>query len=291
MKNTRAVVMIIVAVLIGLAAVVLASRMLQQAAMATTPVVVADRDLILGTRLTREDLQVVEWPKSAVPAGAFTKPDQLLNAKTAEGKTEPRVLKVSVARGEPILETKLAPVGAAGGLASVIPEGMRAITVRVNEIVGVAGFAQPGSLVDIMVHTIDENNKPISKIVLEKVKVLALAQETSADPNKPKVVSAATLEVTPEQAEKVDLARSVGTLSLVLRNDMDRAVVVTKGAEKSALLGAPSVAPSAVPTAPQPAVQPEAPKVHAPPPRPAKRAPPKESAEVIKGVQKSTIEF
>jgi pilus assembly protein CpaB len=286
MKNTRAVVMIVVAVLIGLAAVVLASRLLQQASMATTPVVVANRDIILGTRLSREDLQVVEWPKSAVPAGAFNKPDDLVNAKTPEGKTEPRVLKISLSKGEPVLESKLAPVGAEGGLASVIPEGMRAITVRVNEIVGVAGFAQPGSRVDIMVHTQDENNKPISKIVMENVKILALAQETSGDPNKPKVVSAATLEVTPGQAEKIDLARSVGTLSLVLRNEMDKAVVETKGAEKSGLLGAPSVAPAAPSM-----VQPEAPQVQAPPPRPARRAPPKESAEVIKGVQKSTVEF
>ena len=115
-------------------------------------------------------------------------------------------------------------------------EGRRAITVSVNEIVGVAGFAQPGGRVDILVSTQGENGKQISKIVLENVKVLAVAQQTSADPSKPKVVNAVTLEVTPDQAERLDLARSVGTLSLALRNELDKKEVVTRGAAKASLL-------------------------------------------------------
>lgn len=285
-------VMIVIAVLIGLVAVVLATRLLQQASMATTKVVVASRDLDLGMRLAPDMLQTVDWPKTALPKGASSNRDDLLNAKTPEGKTEARVLKANIARGEPILESKLAPIGAAGGLAAALEEGMRAITVRVNEIVGVAGFALPGSRVDLLVHTQDEANKPISKIVLESVKVIAIAQETQADPNKPKVVSAVTLEVTPEQAEKIDLARSIGTLSLVLRNEMDRNVVVTKGAEKASLLRGTGFQPEVkaekkeeVPAA-KPVIRKERVIVYR-----SRPAPPKESVEVIRGTKKSTEEF
>ena len=126
-----------------------------------------------------------------------------------------------------MLESRLAPEGAKAGLSAIVAKGKRAITVKVNEVVGVAGFALPGNYVDVMVNTQEEGAKAtdkdtsLSKIVLERILVLAVAQETTTDPNKPKVVSAVTLEVTPEQAEKLDLARSVGTLSLVLRNQVD----------------------------------------------------------------------
>ncbi|HBA08267.1 MAG TPA: Flp pilus assembly protein CpaB, partial [Methylotenera mobilis] len=150
--------------------------------------------------------------------------------------------KTSLLRGEPVLESKLAPVGATGGLSAVIGQGNRAMTVRVNDVVGVAGFALPGNYVDIVVNTEDETvkaenvNKSISKIVLEHIMVLAVAQEQNRDETKPKVVNAVTLEVTPDQAEKLDLARSVGTLSLVLRNQIDTSVVTTEGSTKKDLL-------------------------------------------------------
>jgi pilus assembly protein CpaB len=159
-----------------------------------------------------------------------------------------------VLRGEPILESKLAPLGATGGLSAVIAKGNRAMTVRVNDVVGVAGFALPGNYVDIVVNTEDESvkadnvNKSISKIVLEHMLVLAVAQEQGRDDTKPKVVNAVTLEVTPEQAEKLDLARSVGSLSLVLRNQIDTSLVVTNGSTKKNLLN--RVEAVVVPTAP-----------------------------------------
>jgi len=152
------------------------------------------------------------------------------------------VVKTSLLRGEPVLESKLAPLGATGGLSAVIKEGNRAMTVRVNDVVGVAGFALPGNYVDIVVNTEDESvkadnvNKSISKIVLERILVLAVAQEQNRDDTKPRVVNAVTLEVTPEQAEKLDLARSVGSLSLVLRNQVDASVVTTTGSTKKNLL-------------------------------------------------------
>lgn len=141
-----------------------------------------------------------------------------------------RVVKVNVVRGEPLMEAKLAPEGSAGGLSGVIAEGKRAITVRVNDVIGVAGFALPGNKVDILVNAKDEHTKPISKIVLEQILVLAVAQNLGRDETKAKLVDAVTLEVSPEQAEKLDLARSIGSLSLVLRNQVDKSLGTTGSA-------------------------------------------------------------
>lgn len=233
MKNPRAFLMIVISIGIGLGAVVLASRWIsQQATVASSKIVVAAQDIDLGTPLTPQMLKVADWPKGNVPAGA-----------TEDIKTlDTRVVKTSLLRGEPVLESKLAPLGATGGLSAVIKEGNRAMTVRVNDVVGVAGFALPGNYVDIVVNTEDESvkaenvNKSISKIVLEHILVLAVAQEQNRDETKPRVVNAVTLEVTPEQAEKLDLARSVGSLSLVLRNQIDTSVVTTTGSTKRDLL-------------------------------------------------------
>lgn len=233
MKNPRAVLMIMVSVGLGLGAVVLASNWVSnQAKVASDKVVVAAQDIDLGTPLTPQMLKVTDWPKGSVPAGA-----------TEDIKTlDTRVVKTSLLRGEPVLESKLAPLGATGGLSAVIAKGNRAMTVRVNDVVGVAGFALPGNYVDIVVNTDDESvkadnvNKSISKIVLEHILVLAVAQEQVRDDTKPKVVNAVTLEVTPEQAEKLDLARSVGSLSLVLRNQVDTSLVTTTGSTKKNLL-------------------------------------------------------
>lgn len=226
--------MVIIALLIGLVAVVLASQWItQQAASNSGTVVVARVDVDLGTKLTPEMLKNIPWPSSSIPSGAISDP------KALEG----RVLKVSVQRDEPLLESKLAPLGTKGGLSAVVAEGKRAITVRVNDVIGVAGFALPGNYVDILVNTTDDTranstnkDKTISKTVLEHILVLAVAQEATRDDTKPKVVNAVTLEVTPEQAEKLDLARSVGTLSLVLRNQVDANPGETVGVTKRQLL-------------------------------------------------------
>ncbi len=139
----------------------------------------------------------------------------------------------------------------------MIGEGNRAITVRVNDVVGVAGFALPGNYVDVIVNTQEpgksDAQQSISKIVLEKILVLAVAQQVNRDDTAPKVVNAVTLEVTPDQAEKLDLARSVGTLSLVLRNQVDADTLATAGATKLTLLGASAPVPASAPVAaPQP---------------------------------------
>ncbi|AJY32234.1 Flp pilus assembly protein CpaB [Burkholderia thailandensis 34] len=244
MKNSRAFTMLAIAILAGLAAVAFASRWLvQTSSSAVTPVAVAATDVNLGEPLGPNQLRIVNWPTASVPPGAFT------DLKPLEG----RVVRTSLARGEPVLGTKLAPVGTKGGLSAVIAPGDRAITVRVNDVVGVAGFALPGNYVDVIVNTQEQSKadpqQSISKIVLEKILVLAVAQQVSRDDTAPKVVNAVTLEVTPDQAEKLDLARSVGTLSLVLRNQVDKSALTTEGATKRTLLGQPAAAPIALPAA------------------------------------------
>lgn len=245
MKNPRALVMVIISIIIGLGAVVLASRWVdEKATVQSSKVVVAATDVDLGTPLSPQMLKIADWPTGSVPAGAFTDIKVL----------DTRVLKTSVSRGEPVLESKLAPLGATGGLSAVIKEGNRAMTVRVNDVVGVAGFALPGNYVDIVVNTVDETakaadgNNSISKIVLEHILVLAVAQEQNRDETKPKVVNAVTLEVTPDQAEKLDLARSVGSLSLVLRNQIDASIAATGGSTKKDLLNG-TTQPAAAPVA------------------------------------------
>jgi pilus assembly protein CpaB len=246
MKNSRALIMLAIALLAGLAAVVFASRwLLQTSSSGVTSIAVAADDINLGEPLTANMVHTVNWPTDSVPPGSFT------DVKTLEG----RVVRTSLARGEPVLDSKLAPIGTKGGLSAVIGEGRRAITVRVNDVVGVAGFALPGNYVDVIVNTQEAANKnetqqSISKTVLEKILVLAVAQQVSRDDTQPKVVNAVTLEVTPEQAEALDLARSVGTLSLVLRNQIDKDTLSTAGATKQTLLGTPPVAEPA--SAPEP---------------------------------------
>ncbi|GAU06641.1 pilus assembly protein CpaB [Burkholderia stabilis] len=228
--------MLVVAMVAGLAAVVFASHWLVQTSTSSvTPVAVAAIDLNLGEPLGANQIHMVSWPSGSVPTGAFT------DTKALEG----RVVRTSLARGEPVIESKLAPLGTKGGLSAVIADGSRAITVRVNDVVGVAGFALPGTYVDVIVNTQEQQGKTdgqsISKIVLEHILVLAVAQQVSRDDTAPKVVNAVTLEVTPDQAERLDLARSVGTLSLVLRNQVDQKTMNTDGATKLTLLGKPPV--------------------------------------------------
>ena len=216
-----------IALILGLAAAGYAAKWLQQQNEGSTlQVLVAARDLQMGTRLMPDMMTTLAWPKAA------SLKDPLIRMDQAVG----RVIRIPVLRGEPFLMNKLAPIGDKGGLSSVLSEGQRAVTVKVNEIVGVAGFALPGNYVDVMVNTPDQMNQPVSKIVLERIQVLAVAQDVASTENKPLVVNAVTLQVTPIQAEQIDLARSIGTLSLVLRSQSDQSSVSTQGARKIDLL-------------------------------------------------------
>ena len=287
MRNPKAVVMLVLSVIIGLGATIVAAGWIsQQGQMASTKVVVAAGDIQLGSRLTPQMLKVVDWPTGSIPPGAIAKAEKL----------EDRVVKTSILRGEPILEAKLAPVGTKGGLSAVIPEGKRAMTVRVNDVIGVAGFALPGNYVDIVVNTQLEGDgragdKQISKIVLEHILVLAVAQESNRDETKPRVVNAVTLELTPEQAEKLDLARSVGTLSLVLRNQVDKDGVETRGIMKPQLLAGDNFQTQPEKKEVKPAAKPARAVAVKKNPAVVTVAVSKDTVEVIKGVHKSQVEF
>ena len=276
----RGILTLFVALLAGVLAMVLASRWLQSQAgsqrEAITDVVVSAVDVPVGSTLTPQQLKLAKWPADAVPPGAFHQIDTLKG----------RAITSSIQAGEPILARRLAPEGSKGGLTALLQPGRRAMTVRVNDVVGVAGFALPGTYVDVLVntpeeHTDDARPRLISKIVLERILVLAVAQDVEQDAGKPQVANAVTLEVTPDQAERLDLARSVGALSLVLRNQTESAPVATRGATKEQLLG------SAPP--PRPAPMAAAPMTAAPPqPARAQRSPttvaatPKDCVDIVR---------
>lgn len=281
MQSKRALIMLALSVLAGLAAVVLAARWMgQQAAGEKSSVLVATRDLELGQAITAQMLQPIAWPAGSQPEGSFN------DAKLLEG----RVVRAGIYKGEPVLEPKLAPEGTKAGLDSVIKPGHRAITVKVNEVVGVAGFLAPGSYVDLLVNINDDREKSISRVVLERIMVLAVAQEANRpDNSKAKVVNAVTLEVLPDQAEKIDLARNVGTLSLMLRNQVDTEDTPTAGITRKDLFD--DAAPVKAAVAP---TQRQAEPVRRAAPRPAAPRPVTEAAgtvEMIRGTQKSTSNF
>lgn len=264
MRNSRAILIIGVALVLALGAVVLAAKWMGEQGPAGTRVVVAATEIGQGARILPASLQLTDWPAGSMPPGAIT------DMKLLEG----RIARGDIARGEPVLESKLAPAGTLGGLSAVVASGKRAMTVRVNDVVGVAGFALPGNYVDILVNLaptnsdLAQNAGSISKIVLERILVLAVAQESAVDDTKPRVVNAVTLELTPNEVEKLDLARSIGSLSLVLRNQIEAQPANTTGATRESVLGLPALsaqapapvrdpAPRTVPVTPR---QPSAPR-------------------------------
>jgi pilus assembly protein CpaB len=280
MKNIKALALLALAIIAGLAAALYSAGWVsQRATVASQKVVVAAVDIELGSKINPQMLTMVDWPSGSMPEGAFR------DIKDVQD----RVLKVGLLRGDAILERKLAPAGTQGGLSAVIAEGKRAMTVRVNDVIGVAGFALPGNYVDVMVHAQVEASRgqqstPLSMTVLEQVLVLAVAQEASRDDTKPKVVSAVTLELAPEDAEKLDLARSVGTLSLVLRNQLDKKAGATTGVTKSQLLKLREVVDTKV--AAEPAAKPAARPAAAARPRPV--AVVKEPAQCVEVIRNGT---
>ena len=199
--------------------------------MPTQPVVVAAADLSLGSALKREDLSVVQFPAGKAPEGSFAKPEEIVD----------RGLIVPVVKHEPILGAKLAPKEAGSGLPPVIPEGMRAVSVRVNEVIGVAGYVLPGSRVDVIATASPTTSTAdtISKVVLANVLTLTAGTRMEQDQKdgKPVQVTVVTLAVSPEQAERLALASTEGKIQLALRNPLDQSAPATPGIKPSGLLG------------------------------------------------------
>lgn len=230
--------------------------------METTPVVVAASSLDIGAEIDRDDIHVVDWPSGALPEGAFTKADDVIG----------RGVIMPIVANEPILPLKLASKDAGSGLPPAIPPGFRAVSVRVNEVIGVAGYVLPGTHVDVLatVNPTSQQGDITSKVILTNVQVLAAGTkiDRETDKDKPMPVSVVTLLVDPDQSERLTLAASEGKIQLALRNPLDLATPSTPGIRPAALLG------------PVPAPKPYRP-----------RAPQTVKAEVAKPVEPITVEI
>lgn len=236
----RAILMLGLAAVLGIVAVFLIRGFIVRhapAVQATGSVVVAKVPLNFGDPLSPQNLVVVPWPPESVPAGAFGSIAQMLPTGTT------RVALQTMVKGEPVLLSKISGPGGRATLSAVIDKDKRAMTIRVNDVLGVAGFVLPGDHVDIMLTRNLDRNNPTTEILLQNMRVLGIDQDANQQKDKPSVAHAVTLEVTPEQAEKLTLAPTVGTLSLALRN--------TANADETAT--SPVGLPDLRPTANQPA--------------------------------------
>jgi pilus assembly protein CpaB len=237
MRKLRPWLMLLLALASGGLAAYLALRYLRQQAsplMAAEPqkgkVALATRDLPVGVTVTEQDVKMVDWPGNAMPAGYIGSPQGAIG----RGVITPLRL------NEPMLDTKLATMEAGGGLPIVLAEGMRALSVRVDEVVSVAGFVVPGTRTDVLL-TLQAGGatENTTKVILQNVQTLAAGQQVTRDKDgKPQTVTVITLLVTPEQAEKLTLASNQGKIQLALRNTLDTVTVKTDGAVVSGLLGA-----------------------------------------------------
>jgi pilus assembly protein CpaB len=205
----------------------------------TKPVVVAASDLAIGAELKPGDLKVVDWPASSVPTGAVGDPNELNG----------RGLVMPVIENEPILPMKLASKEAGAGLPPVIPPGLRAVSVRVNEVIGVAGYVLPGTHVDVIatVSPSEKQQDMTSKVILSDVQVLAAGTklEQDGEGNKPMAVSVVTLLVNPDESERLTLASGEGKIQLALRNPLDKEAPSTRGIKAAALVASATPAPVA----------------------------------------------
>src|SRR5580704_5986423 len=238
----------------------------------TRAVIVAASDLDVGAELKAEDLHVIDWPANAVPKDSFATSAELIG----------RGLIYPVIQNEPILPNKLAAVGAGAGLPPAIPPGLRAVSVRVNEVIGVAGYVLPGTRVDVVatVSPTDQKADMTSKVILTNVQVLAAGTkiERDTEKNKPMPVTVVTLLVNPDESERLTLASSEGKIQLALRNPLDTATISTHGVRPAALLGMTPVVRVATNRPRTPALLvPGAAPAAAPP------APERSSVEVIRG--------
>ena len=204
----------------------------------TKPVVVAATDLELGAQIRPDDLRVVEWPQSAMPAGAFSAPDEIIG----------RGLVMPMIQNEPVLPMKLAGKDAGSGLPVVIPEGKRAVSVRVNDVIGVAGYVLPGTRVDVLATASPTTSQAdtTTKVVLTNVQVLAAGtkMEQDTEQGKPVSVNVVTMLVTPEESERLTLGATEGKIQLALRNPLDKTEPATPGIRPAALLGTAPAGPA-----------------------------------------------
>jgi pilus assembly protein CpaB len=272
MNRNRMIVGLAIAVVVALFFSIYVYRAVQHSTIVRAPstqhLVVAYQAMQLGTRLDASNLRVIDWPDDQPLAGSFSRIEDCVG----------RALITPVAENEPILEAKLAPKAAGAGLPATIPEGMRALSVAVNDVVGVAGFVIPGTMVDVLVTgpmpgSGSDNN--ITRTILENVRVLAAGQKVEQDrEGKPQTVPVITLLVSPEDADKLTMASTEGKIQLALRNTIDTQTANPQPVLQAALFAGPG-----------------GPVTHSKGHKVVPKAPPPYEVEVIRGTKKETRSF
>jgi pilus assembly protein CpaB len=282
-RNTRLVAVLAVALLAATVASFVVYRALAAGSGPQLPqtvaTLVAAQTIPSGTMLTREHVKIVQWPASSRLDGSLSDPRTVVD----------RGAIVTIAANEPITESKLAAQGAGAGLPPTIPPGMRAMSVRVNEVVGVAGFVVPGTRVDVLVtfESRSQASESVARVVVSNVQVLTAGtrfdQEKARTDNRPIPTSVVTLLVTPEDAQRLALAAAEGRITLILRNPLDNAPTESAGIRAGGLMGNPAPpTPNPVPRSSRPAVA-AAPAVPPPPPPPTPY-----TVEAIRGAKRTT---
>jgi len=279
MDQKRLVVGLLVALVFGLVAARYVYIQLRNARMAagkvsvvTGRIVVAAKPILLGERLNPSNLREIPWPEASRPTGSFGRVEDCMD----------RALITPVVENELILEDKLAPKEAGGGLSVAIPQGTRAISVRVDDVVAVAGFVVPGTMVDVLVTGNTTGGDSVTRTILQDLRVLAVGQKSEADrEGKPQTYTVVTLLVNPEEAEKVTMASTEGKIHLALRNTIDTKEVNPPVVSRTSLFaGAPPPKPEAATHKVRRDATPPAPK----PPEPY-------VIDVIRGDKKETQSF
>jgi pilus assembly protein CpaB len=241
-------------------------------------VVVAARPLPTGVRVTADDVRLAPWPSSSMVAGGFSSVEAVVN----------RGLLSSVVENEPLVESKLGRPNAGAGLPPAIPPGMRAMSVKVNDVIGVAGFLDPGTRVDLVV-TLRKKDESTSRTVVSNVEVLRAGsrsdQQRTKDGKPPVAAAVVTLLVKPDEAERIALAQVEGQIMLVLRNPLDTEPTASTGVRMAALLGEAAAAPAV--KAPVVAKKPAVVPVATPAPPPVAVAPRIYTVEAIRAAKRT----
>jgi pilus assembly protein CpaB len=244
-RQMRTFVVLVIAIVVAAAASFAVYRAVtnipvRQVEIATAKAVVASQALPMGTLLTRDTVKLVDWPARTPLQGGFTRVEDVVD----------RGLIASVVENEPLTTNKVATKEAGAGLPPTIEEGMRAISIKVNEVIGVAGFVVPGTRVDVVViiQQTEDSQSRISRVVVSNIPVLTAGtrydQDEARKDGKAVRSTVVTLMVTPEDAERIALAQAEGDLMLTLRNPLDVEPTKTNGIRKQALFASPS-APAA----------------------------------------------
>jgi pilus assembly protein CpaB len=285
-----------VALILGLIAVYLTNTFLvasdqQEQSGKLTRVAVAAVPLDYGQQLTPETIRFVDYPAASVPIGAFTNPSQLIQP----GKR--RIALMNIAPNEPILSSKITGEGQRASISALLPDGMRAASVRINDVSGVSGFVQPNDTVDVLITRVIAGDRQVTDMLLQGVRVIAMGQRSENADGKPALASTATLQVDPLAAQKLALAQEIGSLSLVLRKpgELNAPIVPTISLDDLRYGRTARYYPQAMPRATRTAA-PARPQPRPAVPAPVRRKPPApaprttNNVEVVRGTASTNYE-